>query len=161
MLESPEFRKEFKNLYFFVNKLDKINTIKSYLGIAKRDLKMLKYEFTNKKLYHFVRVIEFADAILKDQNIFNVLEEIRMNLENCRNDESLFKDSSIVGFYESKMISLRESIKDKQFKPLSWDMYNINQATSKIYYLYRDKQLDYINYDSLIEDAVYEEKFNY
>lgn len=161
VLQSSEFRKQFKDLYSLANKLDKINTIKSYLGMAKRDIKMLKYDFNNKKLYHFVRGVEFASAILNDQNIFNILEENRLNMENCRNDSSLNKDSFIVGFYETKMNTLRESIKDKQFKPKSFDIMNINVAIFKIYYLYRDKQLDYIDYDSLIEDAVYEDKFNY
>ena len=161
VLQHPEFRKEFKDLYFFVNKLDKINTIKSYLGMVKRDIKALKKDHSNKKAYHIQRGLLFADAILNNLNIFEILETHRLNLENCRDDKSLGKDSFIVDFYEAKMNSLRESIKDKQFKPLSWDMYNINQAISNIYYLYSDKQVYYINYDNLIEDAVYEEKFNY
>lgn len=158
VLQHPEFRKQFSNLYFFVNKLDPINTIKSYLGMAKRDLKILKYNFSNKKLYHFIRGLAFAEAILNNRNIFDVLEENKLNLENCRNDSSLNKD---VGFYESKMNALRESIKDKQFKPSSSDLHDINKVISNIYYQYLNDQFTHINYGSLIEDAVYEEKFNY
>lgn len=50
VLQHPEFRKEFKNLYFVVNKLDKINTVKSYLGMAKRDIKSLKKNLLIRKL---------------------------------------------------------------------------------------------------------------
>lgn len=161
VLQSPEFRKEFKDLYFFVNKLDKINTIKSYLGMAKRDIKMLKKEPSNKKAYHIQRGILFAESMLNNINIFRILDEFRGMLSLTRDSKSLLNFESICYGAEYKMNVLRESIKDKQFKPLSCDMYNINVAISKIYYLYRDKQLDYISYDSLIEDAVYEEKFNY
>lgn len=161
VLQSPEFRKEFKDLYFFVNKLDKINTIKSYLGMAKRDIKMLKKEPSNKKAYHIQRGILFAESMLNNINIFRILDEFREMLSLTRDSKSLLNFESICYGAEYKMNVLRESIKDKQFKPLSCDMYNINVAISKIYHLYTDKQLDYINYDSLIEDAVYEEKFNY
>lgn len=161
VLQSPEFRKQFSNLWFFVNKLDKINTIKSYLGMAKRDIKMLKYNFSNKKLYHFIRGVEFAGSILNNQNIFDTLEENRLNLENCRNNGSLNKDSFMVGFYESKMNVLRESIKDKQCKPSSQDMYNINVAILNEYNAYSYFQKIFIDYGTIIEDAVYEEKFNY
>ena len=161
VLQSSEFRKEFKDLYFFVNKLDKINTIKSYLGMAKRDIKMLKKEPSNKKAYHIKRGILFAESMLNDVNIFETLNTHRENLSLIRDTGSLLDFEHIIKRDETRINYLRESIKDKYFKPLSWDMYNINVAISKIYYLYIDKQLDYINYDSLIEDAVYEEKFNY
>lgn len=161
VLQSSEFKKEFKDLYFFVNKLDKINTIKSYLGMAKRDIKMLKKEPSNKKAYHIQRGILFAESMLNDVNIFRILDEFRGMLSLTRDSKSLLDFESIYVGAEYKMNVLRESIKDKQFKPLSGDMYNINQAISKIYYLYKDKQFDYINYGSLIEDAIYEEKFNY
>ena len=115
VLKSTEFRKKFPDLYFFVNKLDKINTVKSYLGMAKRDIKAFKKEPSNKKAYHIQRGLLFADAILKGHDIFDSLEENRLNLENCRADSYSF----IVGFYETKMNTLRESIKDKQFKPIS------------------------------------------
>ena len=157
VLESPEFRKEFKDLYFFVNKLDKINTIKSYLGMAKRDIKAFKKEHSIKKAYHIQRGILFANCIMRNGDIFETLETMRTHLEEIRNSRVLLDLEHI----ETRMNSLRESIKDKQFNPLSQDMYNINVAISKIYYSYRDKQLDYINYNSLIEDAIYEEKFNY
>lgn len=94
-------------------------------------------------------------------NIFDTLEKYKEHLSLIRDSNSLLDLDYIVYRAEPKMNILRESIKDKQFKPLSQDIHNINQAISKIYYLYRDKQSDYINYDSLIEDAVYEEKFNY
>lgn len=161
VLVSPELREEFKDLYFFVNKLDKINTIKSYLGMAKRDVKMLKKEPSNKKAYHIRRGILFAESLLNDVNIFDTLDLHRDNLSVVRDTNSLLDFEHISKRDEARVNYLRESIKDKYFKPKSFDMYNINQAIANIYYLYPDKQLSYINYNSLIENAVYEEKFNY
>ena len=158
VLQHTEFKKEFKDLYFFVNKLDKINTIKSYLGMTKRDIKSLKKDHSNKKAYHIQRGLLFANCIMRNGDIFETLETMRALLAEIRNSRVGLLD---LDYIETRMNYLRESIKDKQFKPLSRDMHNINVAISNIYYFYRDKQLYYINYDSLIEDAVYEEKFNY
>lgn len=161
VLQHPDFREQFKDLYFFVNTIDKINTIKSYLGMAKRDIKSFKKEPSNKKAYHIQRGILFAESMLNDVDIFETLDLHRENLSLIRDSNSLLDFEHIIKRDETRVNYLREYIKDKQFKPLSCDMYNINVAISKIYHLYTDKQLDYINYDSLIEDAVYEEKFNY
>ena len=161
VLQHPDFREQFKDLYFFVNTIDKINTIKSYLGMAKRDIKSLKKEPSNKKAYHIERGIWFAESILNKINIFDTLEKYKEHLSLIRNSDSLLDFNHIIYRAESKMNVLRESIKDKQFKPSSSDMHDINESISNIYYQYLNDQFTYINYGALIEDAVYEEKFNY
>lgn len=162
VLQSPEFRNKFSDLYFFVNKLDKINTVKSYLGIAKRDLKLFKKEQSNKKAYHIQRGISFAQSIIEEIDIFETIQTHRESLALLRDKHSLLDFDNIIKGAEYKMNLLRESIKDKQFKPSSWDMHNINNAIYDIYFTFKDRtQPSFIDYDSLIEDAVYEEKFNY
>lgn len=158
VLQSHEFRKQFPDLYFHVNNLDKINTVKSYLGMAKRDIKSFKKEPSDKKAYHISRGILFANCIINNKNIFEILEDTRTQLKEIRND---YSDIDIYHL-ETVMNSLRESIKDKQFKPSSLDMANINNDIYDIYCSFIDTiQPIFIDYVSLIEDAVYEEKFNY
>ena len=161
VLQSSEFINKFHNLWFFVNELDKINTIKSYLGMAKRDIKSFKKEPSNKKAYHIERGILFAESILNRINIFETLEKYREHLSLIRDNDSLLDYNYILYRVENKINSLRESIKDKQFKPNSVDMHNINEVISNIYYQYLIDQFLFINYGTLIEDAIYEEKFNY
>jgi predicted nucleotidyltransferase len=157
VLQSSEFNNKFHNIWLFVNKLDKINIIKSYLGMAKRDVKMLKKELSHKKAYHIKRGILFAESILNDMDIFETLENMRTHLEEIRNSRVVLLD---LEHMESKINYLRESIKDKQFKLNSTDMHNINTAILNVYNEYKVQQI-FIDYGTLIEDAVYEEKFNY
>ena len=161
VLESSGFREQFKDLYFFVNELDKINIIKSYLGMAKRDIKTFKKEPSNKKAYHIIRGILFAESILNDVNIFYSLDIHRKNLSTIRDTGTLLDFEGFIQIQEARINYLRESIKDKQFKLSSTDMYNINTAILNIYNEYKDQQQIFIDYGTLIEDAVYEEKFNY
>ena len=161
VLQSTEFREQFKNLYFFVNKLDKINTIKSYLGMAKRDVKMLKKEPSNKKAYHIRRGILFAVSLLNDVDIFETLDLHIDNLSFVRDANSLLDFEHISKRDEARVNYLRESIKDKYFKPSSSDIHNINTAILIVYNMYKKYQQIFIDYSSIIEDAVYEEKFNY
>lgn len=159
VLQHPEFKKKFYNLFFFVNKLDKINTVKSYLGMVKRDIKALKKEHSNKKAYHIQRGVLFANCIMRDGDIFETLETMRTHLNEIRNSRVVLLD---LEYIETRMNELRESIKDKQFKPKSFDMYNISNAIYEIYFTFKDTiQPIFIDYDSLIEDAIYEDKFNY
>lgn len=161
VLQSPEFRKQFPDLYFHVNNLDKINTVKSYLGMAKRDLKMLNKEYSNKKVYHIKRGILFAESMLNDVNIFCTLDMYRENLSTIRDTQTLLDFAGFIQIQEARINYLRESIKNKQFKPSSLDMHNINVAILNVYEEYKDQQRIFIDYGSLIEDAVYDEKFNY
>lgn len=164
VLQHPEFKKKFPNLFFFVNKLDKINTVKSYLGMAKRDLKMIKNNFSNKKLYHIGRGVLFAEAVLNSIDIFDAISENYIKLKKIRETDDSFCSEvnfTLINLLTMKMNVLRESIKDKQFKPKSFDMVNINIEISNIYYHNPSIQPISIDYDSLIEDAIYEEKFNY
>ena len=161
VLQSSEFINKCHNLWLFVNKLDKINIIKSYLGMAKRDVKMLKKELSHKKAYHIKRGILFAESILNDVNIFYSLDIHRKNLSTIRDTGTLLDFEGFIQIQEARINYLRESIKDKQFKLSSTDMYNINTAILNIYNEYKDQQQIFIDYGTLIEDAVYEEKFNY
>lgn len=161
VLESSEFRAQFKYLYFYINKLDKINIIKSYLGMAKRDVKMLKKEHSNKKVYHIKRGILFAESILNDVNIFCTLDIHRENLSIIRDTQTLLDFEGFIQIQEARINYLRESIKDKYFKPESNNIKSINNRIAEIYNKYKGKQITYIYYGTLIEDAIYNEKFNY
>ena len=161
VLQHPEFKKEFKDLYFFMNKLDKINTIKSYLGMVKRDIKSLKKDHSNKKAYHIQRGLLFAESILNMVDIFETLGKYIENLSKIRDSEILLDFEFILKRYEYKMNALREYINDKQLKLNATDMYNINNEILNIYNEYKDHQLTFIDYGTLIEDAFYNEKFNY
>ena len=112
VLRHKEFRKQFKDLYFFVNELDKINTIKSYLGMAKRDIKSFKKEPSNKKAYHIQRGILFAESILNMVDIFETLGKYIENLSKIRDSEILLDFEFILKRYEYKMNALREYIND-------------------------------------------------
>lgn len=157
VLQSPEFKAEFSDLYFFVNKLDKINIIKSYLGMAKRDIKAFKKEPSAKKAYHIKRGVLFANAIMRNRDIFETLDTMRTHLKETRNRADLLD----LEYIEIKMNTFRESIKDKQFKPNSTDIHNINTAILNVYNEYKEYQQLFIDYGTLIEDAIYSEKFNY
>lgn len=158
VLKSKEFQEKFPELS---NIKYNINVVKSYLGIAKRDFKILKKDFSNKKLYHFVRGVEFAEAVLKDVDIFETLKENFDNLKNVRNNQTLNEHSVIVSFYGNKMESLKLEIKDNNEKLSSTEAYIINKNIIKYYEQYKEKQKDFINYGNLIEEAIYNEKFNY
>ena len=163
VLESSEFREQFKDLYlyFYINKLDKINIIKSYLGMAKRDLKMLKKETNNKKAYHIKRGILFAESILNDVNIFCTLDIHRENLSIIRDTRTLLDFECFIQIYEARINQLRVSIKDKQSRPFSQDMRNINESILEVYNKYPLVQQTFIDYGTLIEDAIYQDKFGY
>ena len=57
------------------------------------------------------------------------------------------------------MNALRNNLKDDKFK--ASDIYNINAAVSNIYNDYTSKQASFIDYGTLIEDAIYDYKFGY
>ncbi len=161
VLESSEFRARFSELYFYMNKLDKINVVKSYLGMAKRDIKSFKKEPSNKKAYHIERGILFAESMLNDVNIFCTLDIHRENLSTIRDTETLLDFEGFIQIQEVRINQLRESIKDKYLKHESNNIKSINNRITEIYNKYKDKQITYIYYGTLIEDAVYNEKFNY
>jgi predicted nucleotidyltransferase len=161
VLESSKFREQFSDLYFYMNKLDKINTIKSYLGMTKRDIKSFKKEPSNKKAYHIERGIWFAESILNRINIFCTLDMHRENLSTIRDPETLLDFEGFIQIHEARINQLRELIKDKQFKPSSYDMHNINTTILNACNVYSYFQKIFIDYGTLVEDAVYDEKFNY
>lgn len=149
------FPKLFEAMNFHIT-----NITKSYLGIAKRDLKILKKNFSNKKLYHFIRGVEFASIISSGElDVFKALENNYETLRTIRTDIDLHKDSFIVGFYEAKMNKLRNDLDDIKLK--SKQAYFIDYWIRDIYTRCKHKQLDFIDYNTLVVDAVLEDKFGY
>lgn len=94
MLYSEDFKNtKFGDLCNYKEDMINYNLIKSYLGIAKRDLKDYNKNKSNKKAYHFVRGVMFANYLLDGEftldlssrntfyydNDYNILEDIRKN----------------------------------------------------------------------------------
>ena len=160
VLQSSEFINKFHNYTLLILFLNFFRPFKSF-SCSSRDVKMLKKELSHKKAYHIKRGILFAESILNDVNIFYSLDIHRKNLSTIRDTGTLLDFEGFIQIQEARINYLRESIKDKQFKLSSTDMYNINTAILNIYNEYKDQQQIFIDYGTLIEDAVYEEKFNY
>lgn len=162
VLQTLEFKEKFKDLWFFLNKINITNITKSYLGLSKRDLKSFKnlpldkYNAdTYKKISHFIRGVLVAEDINSVHNIIAYNHELLMQLK--AGEIILSKDQILE--YENKMNELRTNLKDYKFK--ASDIYNINTVIAKIYYENINKQLSFIDYGRLIEDAIYEDKFGY
>jgi hypothetical protein len=103
-----EYRKGFINY----------NIIKSYLGMAKRDFKMLnkKDKNFNKKASHFVRGVIFAQMLLKgdlDVSFKNnkYLLSLLSNIKN--NNMSTIEILDTCSTYETLMNELRKTLNDK------------------------------------------------
>lgn len=166
VLKSDIFKnhsKEFK----FLSELDvfnNVNVVKSYLGMAKRDLKILKGNFSTKKLYHIYRGILFAEAVLNSKNIFDALKENYSKLKEIREkDISFYAESHLIGLniITMKMNNLREKIQNLEFKLTADDVLIIDSIISNIVNQKMYKIKFSINYKNLIVDAVYNNKFNY
>lgn len=166
VLKSEAFKnhsKEFK-LLSELKVFDNINVIKSYLGMAKRDLKVIKCEFSTKKLYHISRGILFAEAVLNSRNIFDVLKENYSKLKEIREkDASFYAESYLIGLniLIMKMDKLRAQIQNKEFKLTADDVLIIDSIISNIINEKMYKIKKSIDYKKLIVDAVYNNKFNY
>ena len=126
--------------------------------MAKRDLKSFRKQPSNKKVYHIARGILFAECIILDNDIFNVLEEYTDDLRAIRVDASL-DFGHIITEYEYKMNELRESLLES--KPTAFQIGSINIAILNVYDVYKQFQKEYIEYDYIIEEAVYSDKFGY
>lgn len=165
VLKSETF-KNFSNEFKFLSELevfDNINVIKSYLGMAKRDLKSIKCEFSTKKLYHISRGILFAEAVLNSKNIFDALKENYSKLKEIRETDSSYLgiNLTIQHLLEIKMDKLRAQIQNKEFKLTADDVLIIDSIISNIVNQKMYKVKRSIDYKNLIVDAVYNNKFNY
>lgn len=159
VLQTSEFKNKFYDVWFFLNNCSKYNVIKSYLGMAKRDLKYLKYYQSNKKAYHIVRGILLAEAIIENKDIFKVLEEQHNSLSIMRKESSLLDFEHIFKRNEIKMNELRDTIQESRIT--STEISNINISILNVYNEYKEYQKNYIEYNFIIEEAVYNDKFNY
>lgn len=162
VLQSDMFKQTFSNLWLCLNDIDITNITKSYLGLAKRDLKSFKNlpqdkyaPDTYKKVSHFVRGVLVSENI---NSVHYIISDNHDLLTSIKNSEFTLDKSHILE-YENKMNELRNNLKDYKFR--SDEVKRINDAICEIYSYYDDKQLTYIDYGHLIEDAIYEDKFGY
>ncbi len=162
VLQTLEFKEKFPNLWIFLNFRPITNVTKSYLGLAKRDLKSFKnlpqdkYNTdTYKYISHFIRGILVAEDI---NNVHNIIAHNHKLLRSIKTGEIVLSKDQFLE-YENKMNELRNNLKDYKFK--SYDIANINTAIANVYNDYAHKQKSYIEYGTLIEDAIYEDKFGY
>jgi predicted nucleotidyltransferase len=109
VLQSNEFKKKFPNLRDALNYYN-TKIIKSYLGMAKRDLKTIRKRYNPKTASHFIRGLYFAEAIMNNEHIFNLDLRFLKNIKAGECDLS----STNLSAYEYKMNNLRESLEDKQ-----------------------------------------------
>lgn len=166
VLKSDEFKNHSKEFKFLseLEVFNNVNVIKSYLGMAKRDLKALKGNFSTKKLYHLSRGILFAEAMLNSKCIFEALKENYSKLKEIREkDVYFYTESYLIGLNVLiiKMNKLREQIQNKEFKLTADDVLIIDSIISNIVNQKMYKIKTNINYKNLIVDAVYNNKFNY
>lgn len=150
------------------------NICKSYLGFAKRDYNALKKkgQYTGKKASHFVRGVMTAHHIIDNKDVSKVYEgeEIRM-LKFLKNKTTILDEEvkEILEMYEKLMSLLRErineilSLRDIEKSISSVNAYKLNKF---IYDLvnteeYKSKQLEWIDFNNLIEKGEYDEEYNY
>lgn len=106
------------SLAFLYEKRDQFityNLIRSYLGLAKRDLKLYKKKKESYKLFHFVRGIEVADLLLNQRHYSNNLNEFSFKdlLLAIKNEQiSNANISGILKEYEQKMNHLRSDLNE-------------------------------------------------
>jgi len=119
-----EFLSEYKES--FIN----YNIIKSYLGMAKRDLKYyrkdtkgLRYHTkeTNKKLSHFVRGVIFAKMLinnnfnvsLEDSHTFKEMKSDMILLKSIKSDNCEQDYNDIIIFFEKEMNIIRDILSER------------------------------------------------
>ena len=154
---NSEYFKNLSELKIFNNH----NIIKSYLGIAKRDLKSLKSSYTGKKLHHFIRGVEFAYSIKNNLNIFDTLSDNRDELLKIKGSTDINDYLGKIDLYEIKMNNLREIINRETFTYTSKDILEIQEIIYKIISKECFKVQNRLNIDKLILEAILENKFNY
>lgn len=84
--------------------------IKSYLGMAKRNYKILNKKYSGKKASHFVRGVLSADTIFNGVDINDVWKQHRKTLSMIKNSDEEFES---IDFYRELMDKLREKLNKK------------------------------------------------
>lgn len=118
VLHSEEFKNgDFKFLYDFRHEFYNYNIIKSYLGLAKRDLKQVQSNsFINyKKLSHAYRGIVSAEAIL-NKNYDNLLSQYQDDykvIKSLKVTQSCGDVQSLINSLELRMNNLRDELNIK------------------------------------------------
>lgn len=164
-------------LYSFRNHFINYNIIKSYLGLAKRDLKYWKKDTsnmrnhtseTNKKLSHFVRGIIFANMLIKGSftmDLINTKTYSKFNysdlelLDRIKHGTLDYSFNMIVDFFEKQMHFLRvennTNLENKKI-PLYMDTKILKQLDNEVINFtnkFRDK-VDKVDYGELYYDAL-------
>lgn len=155
VLKHPEFKAKYPSLSSLPI-FNNVNVVKSYLGMAKRDIKMYRKSKDFKKAYHIARGILFAEGILMKRDIFEVLEENRSLLMTFRTTKA---DDTLIDEFENKMNILRESIKNEVFTMSSDDAFTLEQEMFEV--MKKVGQPVSYPWGKLIVEAIYDEKFNY
>ena len=169
VLKSIKFKETFPELY---NALDfkHLEVAKSYLGMCKRDLKIINYyenndEKLHKKLYHVVRGVLFAESIIYNKKLFgvdSVMFECFRTLYDIKTMKITEKE-----FYEMKQLythlmnEYRELV-DKKIKNNKNDISIYRNIDKAIINIYSDfGNLEVIDYKDYIYEALINNKFNY
>jgi predicted nucleotidyltransferase len=98
-------------LYKMKDSFRNYSIIRSYLGMARRDLKMIGNELEevkNKKLIHAIRGYFFAKSIM--ENNFNLINDELILIANDIRTRNFKQNWSIVEEYNKKISSLREEL---------------------------------------------------
>lgn len=135
--------------------------IKSYLGMAKRDLKTIRKKYNNKTASHFLRGLMFSEQMILRQNIFalsthdfNILKQVKLGINTLSEND--------LKFYEEHMNNLRESLIEQKIDAVR--LFEIETAMIKINetyddYLFRDfSTIKYYIRALELNDFGYEEK---
>ncbi len=86
------------------------SVIKSYLGMAKRDLGIIKKKYSGKKDSHFVSGVLFAEAIIDGVDIREVWEKNREILLEVKASDNIMQVSMLIRQGEERMNNARAKI---------------------------------------------------
>lgn len=112
VLVQGKFKEKFEDLYYALNYYN-TKIIKSYLGMAKRDLKTIRKRYDPKTASHFIRGLYFAEAIIYNKNIFEKVHYKSEVLQGIKSGSYILSDNEY-SFWELRMNELRNSLEDKQ-----------------------------------------------
>lgn len=102
-----EFKQAFNDLYldlYFRN----VFIVKSYLGLAKRDLKTIRHKYNGKTASHFVRGLIFAEKTNNNEMV--ILNDDEINLLKQIKEETKILEIKELNDYENKMFELRNNL---------------------------------------------------
>lgn len=168
------FSDELKNselywLYEFRYDFINYNIIKSYLGLAKRDLKYWKRDTTdNKKLSHFIRGIIFANTLINGEFSMDLSKTKTFSLTDYNDLELLdrikhgtldYSFEILTTYFEDLMNDLRlinnNNLRDKKI-PLYMDTKRMSLLDSKVLDFTKEKadKILELNYSELYYEAL-------